>query len=805
MNTRTTLFLAGLFALVAVVYFFIRSSPQQEQIDTTPMSMGTSPMTRDLLEDKPGDIVKVVCQRKNDEPWEFEKEPAGTEGGQPVWRMTSPRQMQCVRWEVDKFGNTLGRLQYELSYKPGEPGAVTAADAGLDPPETTVTLINADGKTAKIEIGKPAGRRETYVRLAGSDEIVVAKDDLSSLVKDKPLDYRDKQLFDFAAGSATRVEITDRSNPAEPVTYVFNRDGDRWMMASPVTARSTGKVDEMLTAMGRLRAIQWQDDDAGALAAYGLEPAVLTVRTTVEEKIPVIKEEIEGEEPATPEEPEADAEETPQFETRIKTYELHLSDQSPLGEETKTYMRVGDETDIATVNRTMAETFKPVMSEWREMRITMVDVGDATGVKLITPAGSTSLFKRDGAWFFDPDGGRAEDSAVSTLLRAIGDLTAVAFIDDPPDDLASFGLVQPRGEIQLAIPGVEGAERIAVGGHTDEQTKRLVYVRRNDLTSIAKVRTPDVSALLSGPEVYRDRTIVDVLPSRFERISLSARRPGFGELAPAETVTLKRDGTDWSMIEPVEAGVRTDQMDKLVEALGGLRAEQVVEENAEPTAYGMNEPQVTVTLVYRASEVSAPSSEGDGPEPAGKRPPTEQSLELRVTEHDGKHYAMRADRGTVYQVSGDFLRQLQAEVRTDRVLDFPDGQVSSFSIRKGDRTDVFERRDDRWVYPAEPDLPLDEAKVDNLLLQLHDLRTDRFVHHSVADLAAYGLSEPSHEVTVTVKDGAQHVLRVSSLRGGSGTEEGHYAAVDGRSGVFVLTDGSLQRFDVVLEELEVAP
>lgn len=826
MNTKTTLFLA--FALVVAVlgYVFLRTRPGAGEDLTIPAPrVAASVTSRDLLEPKLGDITKVACKRSEEGEWVFEKDEEASDTGQAVWRMTSPMQMKCVRWEVEKFGNQLGNLKYEVSHKPGEPGAITAAEAGLDPPQATVTLTDADGKTATVEIGKPASERETYVQLAGVEEIVVGKSDLRQLFKDKALDYREKQLWDFKPEDVARVEIVDRSDAAKPVTYVFTREDARWMMASPVTARATSKVDELARNLSRLRATQWQDDRPEKLAMYGLEPAVLTVRVTVEEEIPVEAEEEEASadeaQPADDEAPGEDEEavseeqgEEPEKETKITVYVLHVSNQSPIGEDTKTYMRAGDESAVATVMKSTTDKFKPVMSEWREMGITPVDAQRATRVELTTPEGSATLAKEGGDWIFEADGGRAEMTAVTDLLKTLDDLTAAAFVDEQSPDLASMGLDQPRAEIRLTIPGVEGVERIAVGDYSDEATKRLVYVRRNELASIAKLRAADADKLMRGPKVYRDRVIVDIPPSRFERIALSSEsRFGGGR----KDVTFQRDGNTWSMVEPISAEVREEQMDKLIEALGGLRAEQVVADEAEVSAYGLHAPTVTVALTYKppmehriertgdqTGEGDEPSEGGDTSEsatPVEVQPPS-QTIELAVTEHDGKYYALRGDRGTIYEVTGDFHKQLLAEHRTDRVLAFDDARVRRMSIRHGDESHVFIRDGDRWVYEAEPDLPLDAKKVDNLLLQVRDLRTDRYVRYVVDELAAYGLAEPAHEVTVTLDDGTSQTLRVSARKSAHPDEGGVYATVQEGDGVFLLSEASLSRFQVSLDELE---
>jgi len=137
-------------------------------------------------------------------------------------------------------------------------------------------------------------------------------------------------------------------------------------------------------------------------------------------------------------------------------------------------------------------------------------------------------------------------------------------------------------------------------------------------------------------------------------------------------------------------------------------------------------------------------------------------------------------------------------------MDFEDDKVRRLSIRTGDRAHVFERQEDRWVYQTEPDLPLDSKKIDNLLLQVRDLRTDRYVSHIMDDPAMYGLTDPFHEVVIWLEDDTSRVLWVSSEQGDDGTRtnRGFYATVKGVDGVFLLTADSVKRFEISLDELE---
>jgi len=57
-------------------------------------------------------------------------------------------------------------------------------------------------------------------------------------------------------------------------------------------------------------------------------------------------------------------------------------------------------------------------------------------------------------------------------------------------------------------------------------------------------------------------------------------------------------------------------------------------------------------------------------------------------------------------------------------------------------------------------------------------------------------------VIVTLDDGTRRVLHVSSQINDKETDKGHYAAVDDKRDVFLLTADMLKRVEVSLPELE---
>ena len=795
MNKNTTVLLAlFLTGLVLLLYVVKNRNVREAVIEANAPSVAGADVTRDLFEEKLDQVVKVTVERSTGEAWVFEKQDATETSGLPGWRTTSPVEMPCVRWEVDKFANQLGNLAFEVSFRPGESGAITPSQAGLEPPQAKVSFVDENGRTETVEIGNLASTRTTYVRLAGSDEIFLVKSDLSKLVKDRLLDYRDKQVLNFKESEAVRVEIEDRSTKP-PTRYAFVRDGSQWMMESPTTARMTGKIDEMLRAMARLRVSTWHDHRPVASSVFGLAPARLTARVTVETKIEGEDQDAETQEDGsdTPSTDDTAAANEPEVETH--TYEVHFSDQSPIGEDNKTFFRVGDELAVGTVMQTVADKFKPVMAQWRDMHITPVDLASATRIELAGSAGQATFVKQGSEWSFDDDGGAADGGAIEELLKAAADLKAVVFLDDDAaSGSESFGFDQPQARLRWVVPGVEGVEQLTVGSYTDAQTKRLVYVHRQQSGAVAKVRSSDVETLLRGPYVYRDRLVLDVLPSQFRQITITSQ-----DLISegATEITIAQTGDGWRMTQPANLDLANDKVDKVIEALGRLRAQAVVGDAAEITAFGLHAPQVKVVLEYSTAEGDV----GPSVENASDR----KHIELLLSEIDGKSYAKRADRSTIYQVATTLIGQITQELRNDRVLDFDADEVVGFTIRGEQQTHAFEKSGKVWIYVTERDLPLDAKKVENVLLQIRDLRTSRFVSHSNVDPNAFGLNQPTYQVTVTQDDGLIRKLSVSPQQASRPQAVGHYAVVDGMPGVFLLTPADIKRFSINLADLEGVP
>ncbi|MCO6437394.1 MAG: DUF4340 domain-containing protein [Phycisphaerae bacterium] len=816
MNTKTTLYLVVLLSLLVAGFLYVTNAPPkpEEEADRGPANPGAA-VARDVLAESLGDPVKIVVQRNGeDEPWVFEATDKD-ENGYPIWEMTAPTPMKVMRWQVERIANSLKRAQYVLSFKPGEPGSVTPEEAGLAPPQWTATITDADGKSASLEVGIARSPSESYARRPGQDEILVSTTSFKDLLLPSRIAYRVQEFWSFKPEDVRRVEIVDRTGD-QPVTYILVPDGRTgWRFEQPFSGPATDKVKAMVQTFGNMRALKWHSDDPARLRGYGFEPAAYTFRATVEEQVPVESDETESAKDESNQ--EEGGEEKPKTRTELTTHEFEMSTQSPLGEDSKVFVRLGGTAAVGDILKVAADKLRLSPSEWRDLRVTVTPIAAPSRVDLTTPEGSAAFVRRDGRWFFD-DGRRAEDALVDELIATVSNLRAVVF-EDQAGDPTQYGLDQPQIDIRLTTPASTSAKRLVIGNYTDPQTRRLVYARFED-GPVSKLRVEDIQPLLRAPREYLDRTVFQFSPNRIERLSLSRPNPVTGD---RESLVFEKPESQWIMAEPVSAPVRQDRLGKFVDNLGGLRAETVLADNGELSAFGLRDPEVTIAFSYRppvefrmepkakaegkTATDSDASDEDNGTEANSgdlvqvEYQPPSQTYTLWVTMHDGKAVAAREGAPQIYALPRAFFDQLGEEFRSGELFRFDPEAVSSFSIRNGDASFAFEKSNDAWKYTSEPDLPLDQAKVQNLLLQIHDLKAGSFLTQTDTPPAQFGLDQPARQVSVKTNDSTA-MLNISSKTESARGIPGQAANVSGVPGVFLIPVPDLARLEVRMEDLE---
>jgi len=778
MNFKTTIFLLVLVVLVvgAIVYYEAKAPPARPALE--PEFVDRTDTTQTSLITDFGDAVSIVVKTQAGagaaEEWKFERDATAAAGPQAGWRMVAPFDCGVTDWQVAQIATRLKNLKYTVRYEKPADG-MTAEQAGLDAPRAVVTLTDENKKSVTVDIGRGEGPSESYVRLAGSDTIYRVQASLKDLVKDQALAYRDQQLAVISPDSVVELEITEHPADAEPATYKIVKSGADWRFLTPAPAKAvTEKIRTLTNSLRTLRAVEWVTADAENLGQYGLDPAPLSITIVSEE---------------TPAPTDADSNGAPAPVT--KTHTLAFSTLSPLGDDAKAYVRVGEQRAVATVMKSVVDRFRPDLKEWRDNRLFEQEPTRADRITITAGEKTTALARTGTTWTFADDAAPADKNEVQALLDALRDTKALNFETGVNENPARFGFDQPRGAIEVAFADGQ-THRIVFGGFADEQTQRLVYARVDDATAAHKLLAADVSRLLREPGAFRDRTVAGIAEDRLQSITLT--QPVADKSITVELVNT--NGT-WVMTRPVAAAVNDLNMRALVALLGNFHANSIIEIGtaSEIAAYGLDPAPVQLTYTYQPAPVVQVTSNG-----ATTVPAEPQSLSVHVAQREDGVFALRTENeSAVYRVDANAWNTLTAELRKTDLFAFEPDQVTRITFRDGDTVQGFDRETGKWAYVPEADIPINDQAVTNYLVRVRDLRVSRVVEYNAADLAAYGLAEPAYEVNLAVEGAALPALQISQSKDESGA---HYAKSADSPHVFLLPADTLQRVRIDLAEFE---
>ena len=133
-----------------------------------------------------------------------------------------------------------------------------------DRPEATIDL-SAGSSKATLLVGGKADDSTIYARDASKPAVVTIEKSMLDDLKKGADDYRVKDLFQFRAYNATRVEITrgDQKVVFDRVKAANDKEQDKWHRASPNPADvDRDKVDALLAKIANMRAASFVESTA---------------------------------------------------------------------------------------------------------------------------------------------------------------------------------------------------------------------------------------------------------------------------------------------------------------------------------------------------------------------------------------------------------------------------------------------------------------------------------------------------------------------------------------------------------------
>ncbi|MFQ5477043.1 MAG: DUF4340 domain-containing protein [Candidatus Binatia bacterium] len=193
------------------------------------------------------------------------------------WTIIEPLRTKADSTVVDRLVTAIHDAKVERRMDSDEVAELKVYGLEGDGTQARVELRVAGNTLPAIVVGDttPVGF-QAFVRVEGSDQVMVTPLLFHSGVKKSLFDLREKRLFAVDTRNAVGMSLEGSSG-----NFVLERAGDDWLISSPVSERADADlVRNLLASLGGIRALAFIDDGDIDEEAFGLtEPSLrVTVR-----------------------------------------------------------------------------------------------------------------------------------------------------------------------------------------------------------------------------------------------------------------------------------------------------------------------------------------------------------------------------------------------------------------------------------------------------------------------------------------------------------------------------------------------
>lgn len=573
------------------------------------------------------------------------------------------------------------------------------------------------------------------------------------------------QLLKVQWHDVTRIEITrgaaitELTRRSEPGQWDVTRP-----LKAPAAVRAATEIPERLSRF-RVHTKVKHPPGGYDLAAYGLQPPVLTLRA----------------------------------DHGGATTVVEFGAKMPVGEDR--YVRVSGDPGVYLTDAVLFKALDRPASAFMERRV--FDFGDDEPGRLVleqsaaegADARRVELSIEDDVWTIDAPRSLAVDrDETLRTLAALKALEAIDVLDAAQVDLATAGLEPPRGVVLAEVAKPSKSIRLEIGAPVADRPE-LRYARRAGETAVLLL---SANALLPfAPELQRLRSKVyfDIPDRPIERVEVNS---------PAGRVIVAKQGDAWVAEQPAGVPVDYSSVHNYLTRIRVWTVQQFVADAvpAELPRFGLDQPRLTLSLLVRHPNEETPRSlkycigwREDDPENVFGL--TSDGREVVRLDTSAKDLFARGVLCFRQLALLSFHRSRLVDFTVERVLPAVPGSSAAL-VRRQSVTHPSGDPESWQVAEGDHVQSVDDAVIDPLVDQL----TEVWAVDAVADrppaLAPFGL-DPA-EITVTFhyrdSDAADAPVREDVLRlGRAGPHRTRYASLDSAHLVFTWTEETARTFE----------
>jgi hypothetical protein len=364
----------------------------------------------------------------------------------------------------------------------------------------------------------------------------------------------------FSSFQGSDISSFTIARPAEPATPAirFEKRAGAWEIVEPLATEADqstagGIVDQIASA----RVAQTEPGSEDRRKAYGLDPAQISI----------------------------------DFElANGAKHSILLGNQDFTNE--YVYAVVDRGQSVSLLPQLLSTSAGKSLDDMRDRAVLHLATEDIDSIDLKNSGGEVTLSKAGDQWKIQkPEAVGAGHDAVDSLLEAVKSAKIVSVASETPDNLAKYGLSSPA--LTFSAANAKGQKVTLIVGKKDGNA---YFARDESRPTIFRIDADLEGKLAQKFGDLRDKQLLHVDTSELKRFELQTAHGSF-TLVPKPS-----DPAEWIFDSPADQKGKTAASWKVLDPLGTLQAEDVIDHPSPAQLAQLSGPAVEVTLTGKDSK-----------------------------------------------------------------------------------------------------------------------------------------------------------------------------------------------------------
>ena len=459
--------------------------------------------------------------------------------------------------------------------------------------------------------------------------------DLPSEKREKEEKNRLEKVILFDSENVKAITFIKEENTVE----LKRLGADEWQVTAPINTKGDSPaVSDFLSFLNNLTFTRVVEESPKNLSTFGLDTPNLKVILSMNDG---------------------------------KTKGIRVGENHPMGNKVYLAQLNGERVLTADITR---DRLDQKVYDLRDKTILDFKTPQINKIELIRDKKTLTLKKNEHSWQLieEETTTKGNESEITNLLNTIQTARIEQFVEEQPEQLASYGLNNSKLTVKLTTLKANEPLTLFIG----EKSEHGFYAKTLSKKNIFVINQSLFDALNNRQLVdFLNKSLVEFNDDDLSKVTLRM------DDSRVDLIRDKKDLQKWTMVKPVDMKANTATINSLLFDLKNSRIVKFIKTNAKNSKmFGMEQPEKEISLTYKNGGT--------------------WTLKLGGQTSNADHYfAQRSDEETVFTLQKSSIESIFRslyDLKDRTVLEFDDDVAREVQIHDSKQTFILKKSTNKW-------------------------------------------------------------------------------------------------------------